>query len=378
MAYTRKTNRVGGIGGDIVYAADINDMQIAAERRVPGVLVAASDAPASWDGAEYVCDGTADDVQIQAALDADLGPVHLSPGTFSVATSIVIDRDHVHLTGSGWDTTLQAATNLNGPVVTNTQPTGDYRFGLRIERLRIDGNAANQSSGGAIKLLGTYYAVIDHVQLWAPRAYGIWIDRDGSEPFAAYNFIQNFDIYGGALGSGVTRAVIGIETSATDFNTIGPGTIDWFDSVGGIGLKLGGWNQKVSNVHVDACETCLLLDFVETNLIDNCSFDRATLCAIDQNGGKGNRIRAVIGVYTGVSAGTLPSVDISGGASTVDNVYELSWTGSGATGWKYGVQEAASTGANSYVGCVAGSGTFATAFSALQASARKAVCGTGF
>ena len=58
-------------------------------------LVAASDAPASVQSrAQYVCDGTADDVQIQAAIDAALaeggGRIILSAGTFNLAAQLVL------------------------------------------------------------------------------------------------------------------------------------------------------------------------------------------------------------------------------------------------------------------------------------------------
>jgi hypothetical protein len=55
------------------------------------LVVAAVDAPA-WviESADYVCDGTADQVQIQAALDAlpaTGGKVELSSGTFNISSS---------------------------------------------------------------------------------------------------------------------------------------------------------------------------------------------------------------------------------------------------------------------------------------------------
>ncbi len=68
-------------------------------------VVAASDAPQKYlDNADYVCDGTDDDVQIQAAIDAlssDGGRVILSEGTFTTTSSITITADHVHVQGQG-------------------------------------------------------------------------------------------------------------------------------------------------------------------------------------------------------------------------------------------------------------------------------------
>src|SRR3990167_5637602 len=68
--------------------------------------VAASDAdPETKLFADYVCDGTADDGQIQAAIDglpAGGGKVVLSDGTFSIAAQIDLPTDRaVNIEGSG-------------------------------------------------------------------------------------------------------------------------------------------------------------------------------------------------------------------------------------------------------------------------------------
>ena len=92
-------------------------------------LVAASDAPASVQSrAQYVCDGTADDVQIQAAIDAALaeggGRIILSAGTFNLAAQLVLaGADDVEteidltLTGQGPKvTTLAAGSGLDSAI----------------------------------------------------------------------------------------------------------------------------------------------------------------------------------------------------------------------------------------------------------------------
>jgi hypothetical protein len=78
----------------------------------PTIVVAATGASAAVKaGAQYVCDGTADDVQINAAL-ADLGAtggtVQLSAGTFTLAATVTIP-DNCVLVGMG-----RAATTITG------------------------------------------------------------------------------------------------------------------------------------------------------------------------------------------------------------------------------------------------------------------------
>ncbi|MEW2498373.1 hypothetical protein AB0942_33300 [Streptomyces nodosus] len=90
-------------------------------------LVAASTASAAIKaGADYVCTGTADNTQIQAAIDAARtaggGTVQLTDGTFNLAAPISItgttnedDPRTIALAGTGqFSTTLKPASNVNG------------------------------------------------------------------------------------------------------------------------------------------------------------------------------------------------------------------------------------------------------------------------
>lgn len=99
----------GGSGGTIATTSDT-------------LWVAASDAPAQFADAPYLCDGTADQVQINQALANALGlKVGLSPGTFNLSASIVMNgTDNAdaelsrYLRGSGtYATNLVAAAGVN-------------------------------------------------------------------------------------------------------------------------------------------------------------------------------------------------------------------------------------------------------------------------
>lgn len=95
-------------------------------RRVATKVVAANDS-IDKTNADYICDGVADNVQIQAAIDAlDTagvgGRVILLEGTYNIAASITMaagDEDLI-LQGQGWGTVLKAVTNLNDEVITCT------------------------------------------------------------------------------------------------------------------------------------------------------------------------------------------------------------------------------------------------------------------
>ena len=115
-------------------------------------LVAANDAAAtSKKNADFLCDGTDDDVQIQAAINAlpsQGGIVQLSEGIFNIGATININVQGVWFRGSGVRATvifLQAGVNermirMNAGVALN---------GLKISDFEMDGNGANQTDGAS-------------------------------------------------------------------------------------------------------------------------------------------------------------------------------------------------------------------------------------
>jgi len=113
-------------------------------------IIAASDAPADWKAAaDATCDGTADDVEIQAALTAVAadggGTVTLSPGNFAVSTVLLID-DNVTLAGQGNATILTYGAHAADatPVICNVDHAAGTNTGIVLRDFKIDGNAPNQ------------------------------------------------------------------------------------------------------------------------------------------------------------------------------------------------------------------------------------------
>lgn len=123
-------------------------------------VVAASDS-IDTSRADYVCDGTADDVQIQQAIDAVAskgGEIVLLEGTYNINASIVInagDEDLI-LQGNGWGTILKAKTNLNDEVIDCTADR------VIIKNIYIDSETNDQSSGvPAVYFNGADYFIIE-------------------------------------------------------------------------------------------------------------------------------------------------------------------------------------------------------------------------
>jgi len=127
--------------------------------RAATFVVAASDAAAdSKQFADYVCDGTADDVQIQAAIDAlaavagaDVskpsggGKVVLSEGTFNCSTGFDLDGKTVTLEGQGRQETLINFT-CAGPCF-KLDRNVDQRSRVTLEGFTIYGDDTNTTYG---------------------------------------------------------------------------------------------------------------------------------------------------------------------------------------------------------------------------------------
>lgn len=120
-------------------------------------LVAANDAPAGVKAAaNYLCDATADEVQINAALDALSafgGAVRLSEGTFNIASPILVVEASSRLIGAGTGThgtgtqagrgtMIKAAAGFSGTELVRVQLAVNDKpvVGVTIRDLSINGD----------------------------------------------------------------------------------------------------------------------------------------------------------------------------------------------------------------------------------------------
>ena len=116
-------------------------------KRVCRLVVGTS--ASGWTSADcdYLCDGTADDVEINAAIQAlpsTGGEIVILDGTYNITATIAINKDNVKLSGNGAATALKRmwnSINTEG-VITVTAANG----GCCIESFWIDGNKATYNS----------------------------------------------------------------------------------------------------------------------------------------------------------------------------------------------------------------------------------------
>jgi hypothetical protein len=153
--YTLRTPADGNITVGTATATTLN----APTGRTATYVVAASDSTAAEKAqADYVCDGVADEVQIQAAIDAAYarvpytsygsgGLVQLSEGIFRTAATIVL-KSRVSIYGvSGLDSTniiMANGSNTDGMVFT---PSDDHQGWIHLKNFTLDMNKANNPTG---------------------------------------------------------------------------------------------------------------------------------------------------------------------------------------------------------------------------------------
>jgi hypothetical protein len=116
-------------------------------------------------------DGTADDVQINAAIayvgGLGGGTIHLAQGSYDIAANITMDQADVILQGEGWDTKLILANSADVHVITIAANN------CTVRDLKIDGNNANQTptNGNGIQITGGVptKAHVSHVWIHEPH-----------------------------------------------------------------------------------------------------------------------------------------------------------------------------------------------------------------
>lgn len=144
--------------------------------RAVTLMVAASNASTAMrNAADYRCDGTADDVEINAALAAIAttgGVVLLSEGTFTLAASVQLNAAGQTLAGSGMASTLLRMVNSASTINWLVQITQSYGV---VCDLTVDGNKANNSSSftSGIGLSGLTAPFIQRVSVINCTSIGI-------------------------------------------------------------------------------------------------------------------------------------------------------------------------------------------------------------
>lgn len=200
MPYTPQTWTDSPSTSTPITAARLTYMETGIQSAAAGAgalpLVAASNAPATVQNrADYVCDGTADQTEINTALALNAGGVILSGGLFTVSAPITILSNGQTLTGVGpgasgvgtagepygKGTTIKVASGFSGTAVIRAAYTTGQAYSSNalqyatIANLAIDGNSRTGSGIDGIHFR-SYQGSIDNVIVDQCSGNGIHIN----------------------------------------------------------------------------------------------------------------------------------------------------------------------------------------------------------
>ena len=203
------------------------------DRSTATFIVSASNS-SNNNKADYVGNGTADDVAINAAitaLPATGGIIYLIDGTYNITAPIVIGESNVTLTGAGWNTILKKMWNEttanNSGVITMGNSSTSYS-GITVENLQVNGNKATYSGVDNNGILMTYltYSTISNV--WVNNAGGIGIAGNGSYIGSKNNILYSTVSSNGSdginMGGDSNESIIGNKVASNGGSGIYSGT----------------------------------------------------------------------------------------------------------------------------------------------------------
>jgi len=184
-----------GVAGTIADADDLTAHEAENDAhsisRTATLVVAANDSSAlSKAQADYVCDGTADDVEIQAALDALPtvgGTVVLLEGTFNISAIVNIVNGGTTLRGQGYGISVHHGVTIlravNGTNLTAVLYTDQHN--TIIQDLYIDGNKANNPTANfGLYIDGTDDGTFEKLGIMYCKDSGIYINAASSCVFS--------------------------------------------------------------------------------------------------------------------------------------------------------------------------------------------------
>lgn len=325
--------------------------------------VAANDAPADDKAAaDYLCDGTADNVQIQQAIDAAQtaggGVVQLSQGNFTLAAAVTIngtvDEDNpktVTLAGCGeFATYLRPAANVNGVAISNwaqchlsgfavvvsgsgsgivstAVTTTDTRsfWCSSLRNLRINGGYVTTNTGWGMDLAMPFRSVFENIEIEGTRN-GMRLSNEGTVQNAGDStFTRMFIEIVGTNGVAIHVSSPSNNMNQNNFNMIEAGA----SGTGCTGILIdgagGGASQRFWGTNLEQFATLVNVAHGESNVFDlnyvtcddGAAGNRAFVCGTQSYN---NRFSAM---WVNVaSAGTLALIEDNNSIDTVPNYFE--------------------------------------------------------
>ena len=212
--------------------------------RTATCVVAASNASANSKAqADYVCDGSDDQREIQAAINAAAGtvPVFLPPGEYYITSALILP-DYTTITGAGkHHTTLKCDSNgIKRKSLDNSETW------LTIKDMSIKHLAIGSNTNKGIDFTGVSYSLIENVRIeWFQT--GIFLSRGTSAQPCWFNRVTETDIIYTKVAIDLDDS-IGFSPNSNVFDDIHvEANVRWHDS---IGLEVSGYGHQFSDIYL--------------------------------------------------------------------------------------------------------------------------------
>lgn len=140
--------------------------------------------------ADYVTDGTDDDVQIQQAIDeietALGGTIFIKSGTYNLSAPLVVSLGKgFAMQGEGWSTILKLNNSVNDYAIKYNPPSSGVWATFRDFKIECNGN--NQTAGGGIYAYGALQNHFERLWINKPHTTGIYCYQDGASGTGHHN-----------------------------------------------------------------------------------------------------------------------------------------------------------------------------------------------
>ena len=137
------------LANDQELLGQINDLDagVVAHKKTARFVIGTSTAGWTAADCDYLCDGTADQTEINAAitaLPATGGEVVILDGTYNITAKINVAKNNVSIRGNGNATILKRMFNSS---VAEGVITLTSRSGCKIANLQVDGNKTSYTNG---------------------------------------------------------------------------------------------------------------------------------------------------------------------------------------------------------------------------------------
>jgi hypothetical protein len=286
---------------------------IAAPRHGFSLLVAANDSPAAWKAkADFVCDGTGDQVELAAAataLPAIGGTIYLAPGGYVLNAAWTLTKP-ITLKGSGRRaTTIALANGVNDYAIKiDAQSGSEGRDFWVFEDFTVFGNSVNQTAGGCILAGGCVQSTFRDLRINGPHTNGLYLTSSTAITFGHHNRVENCLFDGGdqSPGNGC-----GLRVGASDENFISK--CDFENNGGAAGAQEDTAQVKLE-VGLNTVVHCVFVNGRAGIASHDCNDNRIIGCVFDGSNGDQVRISGSRVVVMGCSF-------TSCGSNSANNLY---------------------------------------------------------